>query len=74
MAVDQPRAVVLQSLILREAATWVEALEMPGPSQEVFDQWLHWVDTSDAHRHAYWRMLELWRLTGELSTTAERDT
>jgi len=72
MAVDQPRAVALQSLILRAAATWVEALESPEPSEEVVDQWLHWLGASDSHRHAYWRMLELWRIAKDLGAAPRR--
>lgn len=68
MAVDQPRAVVLQDLILREAAAWVEELESPEPSNDAFDQWIHWLGTSEAHCHAFWHMFELWRIAGGLRT------
>jgi ferric-dicitrate binding protein FerR (iron transport regulator) len=74
MAVDQPRAVVLQSLILREAAGWIEALESPEPSGETLDQWLHWLGTSDAHQRAWWRMLEVWQIAESLEGTRESAT
>ena len=74
MAVDQPRAVVLHSLVMGEAATWIEALEMSEPPEEDFLQWLRWLDASDAHRDAWWRMFELWQLAAELGTAGECDT
>lgn len=62
MAVIQPGQGVPHSLVMREAANWLEQLSSEDVTDAEFHAWLRWLDASDAHLHAYWRMEELWQL------------
>jgi ferric-dicitrate binding protein FerR (iron transport regulator) len=62
MAVDQSGSRALDSVLVREAAAYLEQLYSEDLTESAFADWLQWLALSESHLRCYWGLEELWRL------------